>query len=107
MINKELFSKISNIIDGFDYSAHKEYYLHNTKPGSEERSYCLGNTDGVIGYLLSQLSEDEQEEMKNFSGDDLMKILNRNEKYRMYGIQVSMDIQKEGNGRKKRGRWGL
>lgn len=110
MISKELFKKLEGIILSHDIRALKCYSerLHSSKiPGNVPLSYSIYGVNGKLGYLLDELTDSEKEEMKNFTLDDLNKIL-----YIDRGISLPIGIQQiivgsRNIARRKRGRWGL
>lgn len=66
----------------------------------------MNGTNNPIGYLLTKLTDEEKEEMKNFTIDDLNLILYRDRGISLpFGIQ-QMIIGKRNTNKKKSGRWG-
>lgn len=108
MISKNLMKKIDSIISGYDYQAHKTFYhggINSKIPGNYKPNYSCISNDNILGFLFTQLNEEEKEEIKNFDINDLNKILYNKEKYRMYGIQISEQIER--NKIKRKGRWSI
>ena len=107
-LSKELKNKITDIIFGWDYKAHKQFYhggLNSMTPGMVEPQYASYGEESVIGWLLTQLTEDERNELKNFTIADLNNILYRDVKYQMHGIQLNDYIKR--NEIKRKGRWSI
>lgn len=106
MISKELLNKISYIIYEYDHKAYQKFYhgmFDSRHPGNIIRDYSSRKEDDIIGYLTSVLSDSEKEEMKNFTIDDLNKILYYNDKFKYTGIQLCDIVNR--NKIVRKGRW--
>jgi len=110
MISKELSKKLEDIILSHDIMALKNYserYYTSKVPGDTISDYSMYGNNGPIGYLLTMLTDEEKEEMTNFTIDDLNIIL-----YRDRGISIPFGIQRmvvsnRNSPKKEQGRWGL
>jgi len=110
VISRKLHNKLHSIIHAHDVCALKTYTQRGFSskiPGSERLSYAMYGENGPLAYLLTQLDDEEKDELKNFTMDDLNSILYKDEGISLpFGIQQA-DIAKRNVTKKRRGRWGL